>query len=75
VKIIRGFRAAGAAIAPAGNLLIMDDVLESKLPWLERLLELFEGLNVLFVGVHCPMAELERREKEPKERKDGMARL
>jgi len=74
-KIIRGFHAAGAAIARAGNLVIMDDVLESEPPWLESLLELFNGLSVLFVGIHCPLAELERREKGRKERKDGMARL
>jgi chloramphenicol 3-O phosphotransferase len=74
-KIIRGFLAAGAAIARAGNLVIMDDVLESEPPWLENLLELFNGLSVLFVGVHCPLVELERRENERKERKDGMARL
>lgn len=74
-KIIRGFHAAGAAIARAGNLVIMDDVLESEPPWVENLLELFEGLSVLFVGVHCPLTELESREKERKERKDGMARF
>jgi chloramphenicol 3-O phosphotransferase len=74
-KIIRGFHTAGAAIARAGNLVIIDDVLESEPPWVENLLELFNGLSVFFVGVHCPLEELERREKERKERKDGMARL
>jgi chloramphenicol 3-O phosphotransferase len=74
-KIIQGFHAAGAAMARAGNLVIMDDVLESEPPWVENLLELFNGLSVFFVGVHCPLEELERREKKRKERKDGMARL
>jgi len=74
-KIIRGFHAAGAAIARSGNLVIMDDVLESEPPWLESMLELFDDLNVLFVGVHCPLAELERREKNRKERRDGLASL
>ena len=74
-KIIRGFHAAGAAMAHAGNLVIMDDVLESEPPWLESLLDLFEGLRVFFVGVHCPLDELERREKQRKERMKGMARL
>jgi len=74
-KIIQGFHAAGAAIARVGNLVIIDDVLESEPPWVESLLELFNGLSVFFVGVHCPLEELERREKERKERKDGMARL
>jgi len=74
-KIIKGFHAAGAAIARAGILVIFDDVLESEPPWIESLLDLFQGLSVLFVGVHCPLPELERREKRRKERKDGMARL
>ena len=74
-KIIQGFHAAGAAMARAGNLVIMDDVLESEPPWVEILLELFQGLTVYFIGVHCPLAELEKREKERKKRKDGMARF
>jgi len=74
-KIIRGFHAAGAAIARSGNLVVMDDVLESEPPWVESLLELFSGLSVFFVGVHCPIEELERREKGRKERNDGMARM
>ncbi|MES0361073.1 MAG: hypothetical protein ABUK20_09175 [Anaerolineales bacterium] len=61
-KIIQGFHAAGSAIAHAGNLVTMEYVLESEPPWLESLMNLFEGLYVRFVGVHCPLAELERRE-------------
>jgi chloramphenicol 3-O phosphotransferase len=74
-KIIRGFHAAGAAIARAGNLVIIDDVLEAEPPWVESLLELFEGLSAVFVGVHCPLEELEERERQRKDRKTGLARL
>ena len=49
--------------------------MESEPPWVESLLRLFDGLHVLFVGVHCPLADLERREKERKERKRGLARM
>ena len=73
-SIIRGFHAAGAAIARAGNIVIIDDVLEGEPPWVESLLELFEGLPVIFVGVHCPLGELERRERQRKDRKTGLAR-
>jgi len=73
--IIAGFHAAAAAIARTGNLVIVDDVLEKEPPWIENLLTLFEGLDVLFVGVHCPLAELERRERARGDRKRGMARL
>jgi chloramphenicol 3-O phosphotransferase len=74
-NIIRGFHAAGAGIARAGNLVILDDVLEEEPPWEEHLVELFEGLEVFFVGVHCPLDELERRERQRKERRPGLARL
>ena len=74
-NIIGGFHAAAAAIARAGNLVIVDDVLEEEPPWVESLLELFDGLEVVFVGVHCPLEELERREKERDNRKAGLARL
>ncbi len=52
----------------------MDDVLEDEPPWQDCLLELFEGIDVFFVGVHCPLSELEKREKERKNRRAGMAR-
>ena len=55
--------------------MIVDDVLENEPPWVENLLTLFEGLDVLFVGVHCPLVELERREQARGNRKRGMARL
>ena len=73
--IISGFHAAAGAIARAGNLVIVDDVLEKEPPWVESLLRLFDGLDVLLIGVHCPLEELERREKERGDRKKGMARL
>ena len=73
--IIRGFHASGAAIARAGNLVIIDDVLESDPPWVESLIELFSGIEVIFVGVHCPLEELERREQGRQDRREGMAKL
>jgi len=73
--IIAGFHAAATAIARAGNLVIIDDVLEESPPWIENLLTLFEGFEVIFVGVYCPLAELERREKARGNRKPGQARI
>ena len=73
--IIAGFHAAATAIARAGNLVIIDDVLEESPPWIESLLTLFEGLDVIFVGVYCPLEELERREEARGNRKPGQARI
>jgi chloramphenicol 3-O phosphotransferase len=73
-NIIAGFHAAAAAIARAGTFVIVDDVLEEEPPWIEKMLVSFDGLDVTFVGVYCPLAELERREKERGDRRQGMAR-
>jgi chloramphenicol 3-O phosphotransferase len=73
-NIIAGLHAAAAAIARAGNSVIVDDVLEEEPPWIENILTFFDGLNVTFVGVHCPLEELERREQERGNRRQGMAR-
>jgi chloramphenicol 3-O phosphotransferase len=73
--IIRGFHAAGAAVARAGNSVIIDDVLEDDPPWVDSVLEVLDGLEVTFVGVHCPLGELERREGLRPERREGMASL
>ena len=44
-------------------------------PWIGSLWDSFDGLEVIFVGVHCPSGELERRERERHDRKPGMARI
>jgi chloramphenicol 3-O phosphotransferase len=74
-RIIRGFHAAAAAVAREGVVVIVDDVLEPDPPWGEHLLRSFAGLDVLLVGVHCPLDELERRERDRGDRPAGRARL
>jgi chloramphenicol 3-O phosphotransferase len=41
---------------------------------MNRLLMLLENFDVFFVGVHCPLQELERRERERGNRRIGEAR-
>lgn len=41
---------------------------------MRRLVRLLAKLDVFFVGVHCPLPELERREKERGDRRIGEAR-
>jgi chloramphenicol 3-O phosphotransferase len=74
-NIITGSHATAAAIARAGNLVIVDNVLEDEPTWVENLLALCDGLEVILIGVHCPLEELERRESERGDRRAGMARL
>ncbi|WP_327347126.1 chloramphenicol phosphotransferase CPT family protein [Streptomyces europaeiscabiei] len=68
----RGYHRAIAGMAAAGNNVVMDHVLSAE--WrLRDCLDLFVPQDVVFVGVHCPRAELERRERERGDRPTGLA--
>jgi chloramphenicol 3-O phosphotransferase len=67
-----GFHRAVTGMAEAGNDVIMDHVISE--PW--RLLDclaVMAGYRVVFVGVRCAPAELERRERERGDRTPGAA--
>ncbi|QJT06005.1 AAA family ATPase [Streptomyces asoensis] len=67
-----GFHRSIAAMAAAGNDIVVDHVLSE--PW--RLLDCLTVLrpeDVLFVGVHCPLDELVRRELARGDRPPGLA--
>ncbi|MFJ5644462.1 chloramphenicol phosphotransferase CPT family protein [Streptomyces sp. NPDC093223] len=67
-----GFHRSIAAMAEAGNDIVVDHVLSE--PW--RLLDCLTVLrpeDVLFVGIHCPLDELVRRELARGDRPSGLA--
>jgi chloramphenicol 3-O phosphotransferase len=67
-----GFHRAVAGMAEAGNDVIADHVLSE--PWrLRDCLKVMAGYRVVFVGVHCSPAELDRRERERGDRIPGAA--
>jgi chloramphenicol 3-O phosphotransferase len=68
-----GFERAVAAMAGAGNALIVDYIVETS-EWMKRLEGVLSELDVFFVGVHCPLEELKRRESERGDRPLGDAR-
>lgn len=68
-----GFHRSLPAYAEAGNSLIVEHIVETR-AWLRRLLVLLAGIDVFFVGVHCDLAELERRERARADRPLGDAR-
>lgn len=68
-----GFHRCLPALAGAGNNLIVEHIVESE-AWMQRLVQLLGPFDVFCVGVHCPLAELERREKERGDRRPGEAR-
>ncbi len=73
-KIIPGMHHSISALASAGNNIIVDHVLEQK-EWLKECVNALSDFQVLFVGVRCPLEELEQREHKRRNRKKGMARF
>jgi hypothetical protein len=46
---------------PLPNNLLVYHIVETR-EWLTNLLSLLHSFDVYFVGIHCPLAEFERRE-------------
>ncbi|MEM1223359.1 MAG: chloramphenicol phosphotransferase [Verrucomicrobiota bacterium] len=53
--------------------LVVDHVFE-KMEWHEACFRALEGQRIFFVGVHCPLAILEERERQRGDRRIGLAR-
>jgi chloramphenicol 3-O phosphotransferase len=71
--LFSGFHRSLAALASAGNQLIIDDVLlEDR--WLREAVEVLVEHEVCFVGVHCPVEVAEARERQRSDRAEGIAR-
>jgi chloramphenicol 3-O phosphotransferase len=68
-----GFHRSLPALAEAGNNLIVEHIVETK-AWMSRLVRLLDTFDVFFVGLHCALAELERRELRRGDRRLGEAR-
>ena len=71
--VFDGFHRSLSAFAKAGNNLIVDHIIEEE-QWMADLVELLAPFDVFFVGVHCPLPELERRERLRDDRRPGEAR-
>ncbi len=71
--VFTGLHQCVQALATAGNHLIFDHIIESQ-TWLDHLLQTLAGLDVFFVGLHCSVPELERRERQRGGRGSGDAR-
>lgn len=68
-----GFHRSLAAFAGAGNNLIIEHIVETE-AWMDRLLDLMAPFDVFFIGLHCPLPELERREAKRTGKRTGEAR-
>jgi chloramphenicol 3-O phosphotransferase len=72
-SVFRGIQQCLPALATAGNNILFDHIIETK-AWLYELLSLISELDVFFVGLHCSLPELERRETQRGNRREGEAR-
>jgi chloramphenicol 3-O phosphotransferase len=72
-QLMSGMHQAIAALAWAGNNVIADHVL-LEAGWVRECAELFAELPALFVGIHCPLAVVEQRERDRGNRTLGQAR-
>lgn len=72
-RMVSGMNRSIAAMSEEQNNLIVDNVLVDK-AWMDQTLELLGGRYVLFVGLSCPLEELERREQKRGKRRQGFAR-
>jgi len=72
-RFFAAFHRCLPAIAYAKNNLIVEHVIEFD-TWMRELVVLLAGYDVFFVGVHCPLPELERRERARGDRTIGEAR-
>jgi chloramphenicol 3-O phosphotransferase len=68
-----GFHRCLPALASTGNNLIVEHIVETA-AWMSRLVRLLAPIDVFFVGLHCPLPELERRERQRGDRRTGEAR-
>ena len=72
-RVVSGLHGSVSALARAGNDLIVDHVLQED-AWLKECIEAWAGLDVLFVGVKCPLEIVEQREIQRGDRDAGTAR-
>ena len=61
------------AIVNAGNNIIVDHIIEEA-AWWDEIQSSFKDVDVFFVGVHCSLEELEKREKQRLNENPGLKR-
>jgi len=73
-QLVRGMHLAIGSLARSGNNVVADHVLVES-TWLKHCAQALHGLPTLFVGVVCPLAVLEERERSRQDRTLGQAKL
>ncbi len=73
-RFFDGFHRSIVGFAEAGNDLLVEHIVEEQV-WAEQLQALLAPFDTFWVGVHAPIAELERRERERGDRSIGEAQF
>ena len=71
-RVFDGLHGMMTAAVNAGNNLILEHILDTE-GWAAELRHLFAPFDVVFVGLHCDLAELTRRETARGDRPVGSA--
>ena len=71
-RTVLGFHRAVAGMAAAGNSIVVDHALDQP-RWFTDCLDVWREHDVVFVGVHCSLPELNRRERLRDDRETGIA--
>lgn len=72
-RFFDGFHRSIGSFAEAGNDMIVEHTVEEQ-SWERQLRDLLADFDTFWVGVHAPIAEIERRERARKDRSIGEAR-
>ena len=72
-RLFEGYYGCLAALAAAGNNLVADHIIETQRQF-DRLIQSLMPFDVFYVGLRCPIPELERRERQRGDRRIGDAR-
>ncbi|HEY2695166.1 MAG TPA: AAA family ATPase [Pseudonocardiaceae bacterium] len=71
-RTVLGFHRAVAGMAAAGNDIVVDHALDQP-RWFTDCVDTWREHDVVFVGVHCSLPELNRRERLRDDRETGLA--
>jgi chloramphenicol 3-O phosphotransferase len=69
-KFFKGFHKSIKSFADSGLYLIVDHVVEYQ-EWFDELVDILSPFSVLYIGVTCPIEEIERREMQRGDRYIG----
>jgi chloramphenicol 3-O phosphotransferase len=72
-KFFQGFHRSIPALVSSGNRVVVEHVVEHE-DWLHELVEVLRFSSVFYVGVMCPLTEIESRERSRGDRYIGEGR-